>query len=308
MSMHIVAKTARAALSLLCGLILAGLCTACSPASNGSQPAADKTALVTVELTEQCSGDGAVQTWLLLPLDPARSDLLDAYAAGQVIDFQAVVTGADDSPALQPHRRLILRELAAGLTLLLDYQGDAPPLIPGQPYRVVAWADLVPQPPASGESTPGPTPTTPDSRSYALQVYDSVGLLFVGLTDADLRDDPLAISLENERGECPAAPTQNSCVQTRRVLPLRIGWGASQLVLYPGENGELSHQGARYLVEVFRNRQSQLADPPCPGYYESQRSLRVSRIEPPPLPAPLPITPTLTITSTAPLTIPLPSP
>ena len=307
MSTDVFARSVRAAILLLGGLILAGLCAACSPASNGAQPAADETAPAAVELPEQCSGDGAVQTWLLLPLDPPRSGLLDAYAAGQVIDFQAVVTGADDAPALQPHRRLILRELVEGLTLLLDYQGDTPPLIPGQSYRLVAWADLVPSQPVSG-TTPAPTPATPDSRSYALQVYDAEGLLFVGLTDADLRDDPLAISLENERGNCPAAPAQTACVQSRRVLPLRIGWGASQLVVYPGEDGELSHQGARYQVELFRNRQTELADPPCPDYYEPQRSLRLSRIEPPPLPAPLPVTPTLSITSTTPLTLPLQSP
>ncbi len=129
-----------AALAALLILALAGACTVASdePAVDPGQPAA-----APVDIPAQCSGDGAVQTWLLLPVDQQPSELLAAYQDRQVIEFQATVVGQDDNPALQPHRRFLLSEAAEGVSLWLDYQGDPPPLIRGQSYRFVAWADLV---------------------------------------------------------------------------------------------------------------------------------------------------------------------
>lgn len=95
-----------------------------------------------MEIPERCQGDGAVQTWLLLPETPnsPSSELLAAYQARQVIEFRATVIGQDDSPARQPHRRFLLREAAEGINLWLDYQGDPPPLVLDQSYRFIAWA------------------------------------------------------------------------------------------------------------------------------------------------------------------------
>jgi hypothetical protein len=268
-------------------------------------------------LPERCLGDGAVQTWLLLPLDPPQSDLLAAYQDRQVIEFQATVIGQDDSPALQPHRRFVLREAAEGITLLLDYQGDPPPLIQGQSYRFIAWADLVTAPEELAAATPASSPrvSIPDSRGYEVQVYDSAGLLFLGRTDVNEQDDLLGLQVNDSAGACPAVPaSQNACVQSRQVLPATVRWGDSQLTLYPGEDGPLTYEDATYTVALFRNREVVYSEPPCEDYSEHQRSLRIDRIDPlPVLPVLPPITGTLTttlpITLTAPLTgtTPLPT-
>jgi hypothetical protein len=232
-----------------------------------------------------------------------------AYQDRQVIEFQATVIGQDDNPALQPHRRFILREAAEGITLLLDYQGDPPLLIQGQTYRIVAWADLLSVPEDLAAATPSADPraSIPESRGYEVQVYDSAGLLFLGRTDVDDPDDPLGLRVSNATGECPAAPApQNACVQSRQVLPATIGWDDAELTLYPGEDGLLVHQGATYSAALFRNRQVIYADPPCPDYSEHRRSLRIDRVDPlPVLPVLPPITETLTTTLSITLTAPL---
>jgi hypothetical protein len=303
-------------LASLAVLLLLTLSSCTQPGSDPA-PAPGELAPSPVDLPERCRGDGAVQTWLLLPLDPPQSELMTAYQDRQVIEFQATVIGQDDSPALQPHRRFILREAAEGITLLLDYQGDPPPLIQGQSYRVVAWADLVSAPKDLAAATPpaDPRASIPASRGYEVLVYDSAGLLFLGRTDVEDPDDPLGLRVGNTTGECPAVPVpQNACVQSRQVLPATARWGDSELTLYPGEDGLLTYQGATYTVALFRNRAVVYAESPCEGYSEHQRSLRIDRIDPlPVLPVLPPITGTLTttlpITPTAPLTgtTPLPT-
>ncbi|HSN74347.1 MAG TPA: hypothetical protein VL334_04520 [Anaerolineae bacterium] len=284
--------------------------TSCAQPGGEPAPAPGEQAPVPVELPERCRGDGAVQTWLLLPLDPPQSELLTAYEDRQVIEFQATVIGSDDSPALQPHRRFILSEAAEGITLLLDYQGDPPPLIQGQSYRFIAWADLLDSD-AGSPLTPTPTDPReliPASRGYEVQIYDSAGLLFLGRTDVEEQDDPLGLRVSNAAGECPAAPApQNACVQSRQVMPATIRWGDAELTLYPGEDGMLAYQGGVYSAALFRNRQVVYVEPPCEDYHEHQRSLRIDRVDPlPVLPTLAPITGTLTttlpITLTAPLT------
>jgi hypothetical protein len=288
----------------------------CTQPESDPPPAPGEQAPSPVELPERCRGDGAVQTWLLLPLNPPQSELMAAYQGRQVIEFQATVIGQDDSPALQPHRRFILREAAEGITLLLDYQGDPPLLIQGQTYRIVAWADLLSAPEDLAAATPSADPraSIPESRGYEVQVYDSAGLLFLGRTDVDDPDDPLGLRVSNATGECPAAPVpQNACVQSRQVLPATIRWDDAELTLYPGEDGLLVHQGDTYSAALFRNRQVVYPDPPCADYNEHQRSLRIDRIDPLPVLPPLPpitttLTTTLSITLTAPLTETAPLP
>ena len=289
--------------ALLIGLIVA--LAGCSAPQIAPEPGVPDTAPeAQIDLPAQCRGDGAPQTWLLLPLDPPETDLTTAYRAGQVIEFQARVVGQDDDPARAPHRRFILAEAAEGITLTLDYQGDPPPLAVDQSYRLVAWADI-----SSGSLSPVPadtaTPaaqTLPDARSYGLQIFDDAGLLFLGLTDTDLRDDPLDIELTNVDGECPAVPvSSNPCVASRQVLPLEVRWRNETITLYPGEDDLLSHSGALYEVSLFRNRNLQYSEPACAGYNELTRSLRIERLDPPPVIIPPP-TVTGTVTSTLPLT------
>lgn len=296
------ARGAAALAVLLLSALLAGACsgTNSEPAAESGQPAA-----APVDVPAQCSGDGAVQTWLLLPAEQKPSELLAAYQDRQVIEFQATVAGLDDSPALQPHRRFLLQEAAEGVTLWLDYQGDPPPLIQGQTYRFVAWADLVdnPQTPAATAAPDDPRAAIPDSRGYELQAYDSAGLLFLGSTDVEEQEEALDLLFVNGSGDCPAVPApQNDCVLSRTTLPLLVGWGNEALALYPGEDGQITYQGATYTASVFRNRAVAAADPPCPDYHEHRRSLRIDRIDPlPTLPALPPITGT--ITSTLPITL-----
>ena len=299
---------AGAGLAVLAVLLLT-LISCTQPESDPAPPPGEQ-APSPIELPERCRGDGAVQTWLLLPLDPPQSELMAAYQDRQVIEFQATVIGQDDSPALQPHRRFVLREAAEGITLLLDYQGDPPPLIQGQSYRIVAWAALLPAPEDLAAATPSADPraSIPEGRGYEVQVYDSAGLLFLGRTDVDDPGDPLGLQVNDATGECPAAPVpQNACVQSRQVLPATIGWDDAGLTLYPGEDGLLVHQGATYSAALFRNRQVIYADPPCADYSEHRRSLRIDRVDPLPVLPPLPpitgtLTTTLSITLTAPLT------
>lgn len=277
-------------------------CQASPLAPEGDNPAAE--GQPSIDLPAQCRGDGAPQTWLLLPLDPPESELTTAYRAGQVVEFQARVVAVDDDPARAPHRRFILAEPAEGITLTLDYQGDPPPLAVGQSYRLVAWADI-----ASGSLSPIPANEAaaplPQARGYGLQLFDDVGLLFVGLTNTDLRDDPLAIELTNAEGECPTVPVPaNPCVVSRQVQPLEIRWDNDLVRLYPGEDGRLAHDGALYQVSLFRNRVLQQPEPACANYSELTRSLRFERVAPPPALAPLPAT-TGTLTTTLPLTLPL---
>lgn len=256
---------------------------------------------------ELCRGDGAVQTWMLLPHQPAESELMAAYRNGQVIEFQAKVVGQSDEPARLPHRSFTIGETAEGVAMLLDYQGDPPPLVQGQTYRMIAWTDLLPEPaaPITATLTPQARPSIPEGRGYELQVYDPAGLLFLGLTDVDLQDDPLDIELADGAGECvPVTILNNPCVVSRLVEPLRVRWGGDELTLYPGADGQVEHDGATYEVSVFRNRQVQLSDPACPDYYEHRRSLRIERLDPPPvLPTLPPITSTVTATITATLSI-----
>ena len=226
-----------------------------------------------------------------------------AYDDREVVEFSGAVFGSDDDPSRQPHRRYLISEAAEGITVTLDYQGDPPPLAVGPRYRFVAWADFVPPPatPLTATVTPTPPNQLPDAAGYELQVHDSIGLLFLGLTDTDLSDDPLGIEVSNAEGDCPAVViTNNPCVETRQVQPLRIRWDNNEITLYPGEDGQLQHQGMTYEVSLFRNRQVTYAEPACAGYSEHARSLRVDRIDPPPIiPAlPTPGTPTLPLTGT----------
>lgn len=297
----------RAALAALLAAPL--LLISCVQRDDALAPAPAEQVVTPVELPERCRGDGAVQTWLLLPLDPPQSELLTAYQERQVIEFQATVIGLDDSPALQPHRRFILREAAEDLTLLLDYQGDPPPLIQGQSYRFMAWADWVTAPWEVITATPpaDPRAAIPPSRGYEVQVYDDAGLLFLGRTDVDEEDDSLRLQISDAAGECPAVPVpQNACVQSRQTLPAKIRWGNAEVTLYPGEDGQLTYQGGTYAVALFRNRQVVYAEPPCADYREHRRSLRIDRIDPlPVLPVLPPITETLTTTLPVTLTTPL---
>ncbi len=296
-------------------LVSLALASCTLPGASTPTPAPSLLTAEPADLPEQCRNDGAVQTWLLLPQDGRSSDLLAAYQSGQVVEFQATVVGMDDNPALAPHRRFILREAAEDRTLLLDYQGDPPPLVQGQRYRFVAWADL-----AQGEATPAadarpddPRQLIPASRGYELQVYDPIGLLFLGQTDVLEPDAALGLRMDNPASPCPALPVpQNACVQTRQVLPLTVHWGDAETILYPGEETLLTHGNALYNVSLFRSRQVTYTDPPCPDYSEHQRSLRIDRIEPlPVLPVLPPITGTITgtlpaITATLPFTLPPP--
>ena len=187
-----------------------------------------------------------MQTWQLLPVQPATSDLMAAYDDREVVEFSGAVFGSDDDPSRQPHRRYLIREAAEGITVTLDYQGDPPPLAVGPRYRFVAWADFVPPPakPLTATVTPTPVNQLPDAASYELQVHDSIGLLFLGLTDTDLADDPLGIEVSDAEGDCPAVViTNNPCVETRQVQPLRIRWGDDEITLYPGEDGQLATPG-----------------------------------------------------------------
>lgn len=293
---------------LLIGLAL--LLAGCSVPQLAPEPGeSDAVAAPQIDLPAQCRGDGAPQTWLLLPLDPPESELTTAYRAGQVVEFQARVLAQDDDPARAPHRRFILAEAAEGITLTLDYQGDPPLLAVDQTYRLVAWADI-----ASGSLSPAPadtattaTATLPEGRSYGLQVFDEAGLLFLGLTNTDLRDDPLDVELTDSAGECPTVPvTNNPCIVSRRVQPLAIRWGDDQLTLYPGEDGQLTHDNALYEVSLFRNRQLTFpAEAACIGYGELTRSLRIERLDPPPVIV-SPPTMTGTLTTTLPLTVTAP--
>ena len=292
-------------LALLATLVLAVALASCSVPQLAPEPGSpDSVTDQQIDLPEQCRGDGAPQTWLLLPLDPPESELTTAYRAGQVVEFQARVLGVDDNPARAPHRRYILAEAAEGITLTLDYQGDPPLLVVDQTYRLVAWTDIT-----RGSLSPAPTNATatvpaplPDARSYGLQVFDDAGLLFLGLTNTDLRDDPLDVELTNAAGECPAVPVpSNPCVVSRQVQPLAIRWGDDRLTLYPGDDGQLTHDGALYEVSLYRNRQLAFPDPACTDYSELTRSLRIERVDPPPVLMPPP-TVTGTVTTTQPLT------
>lgn len=291
-------------LSLLAALVLVGALAGCSVPQLAPDPALpDVVSEPQIALPAQCRGDGAPQTWLLLPLDPPESQLTTAYRAGQVVEFQARVLEQDDDPARAPHRRLILAEAAEGITLTLDYQGDPPPLALDQSYRLVAWADIVagslsPEPTGTASTASAPTAALPESQGYGLQVFDAAGLLFVGLTNADLRDDPLDIELTDAPGECPAVPVpSNPCVVSRQVHPLEIRWGSETIRLYPGEDDILSHRGALYEVSLYRNRQLAFPEPACAGYSELTRSLRIERLDPPPvIVAPPTVTGTLTTT------------
>ncbi len=295
-------------LSVWCSLlILVLLLAACTQPGSEPTPLPGLQALAG-ELPDRCRMDGAVQTWLLLPQSSTQSELLAAYQDRQVIEFHATVIGRDDSPALQPHRRFILRETGEGATLLLDYQGDPPPLFQGQSYRFIAWADLVAAPSDPTTATPATDPRAaiPASRGYELQVYDSAGLLFLGRTDVYEQDEALSLQIDDAPGDCPATPApQNACVQTRQVLPATVRWGDAQITLYPGEDDVLSYQNSAYAVALFRNRRIVYSEPPCEDYSEHQRSLRIDRIDPLPLlPILPPITDTLTVTLPITLTVP----
>ncbi len=304
-------------LLLLLGISLA----ACTTPANA--PVAATTEVVApVGQPDHCRGDGTAPTWLLWPIDPPTSDLMTAYQQRQVIEFNAVVSGVIDEFARLPHRAFVLSERAEGVTVALDYQGDPPPLIVGQTYRLVAWAyPRAGEPPEPGQpitvtNAPGLERWLPlalpgravleNYQSYELQIFDDLGLLFLGATDVSLEDDPLDLHLSDGMGDCsPVAAPQNACVQSRQVLPLVIRWGDDELTLYPGDDGQLAHQGMVYTVSVFRNRQVQEVDPPCPDYYEHRRSVRIERVQPPPL---VPALPPVTATITATLTITAPQP
>ncbi|MCB0206452.1 MAG: hypothetical protein KDH89_16650, partial [Anaerolineae bacterium] len=86
-----------------------------------------------------------------------------------------------------------------------------------------------------------------------------------------------------------------------QVLPLEVHWRNETITLYPGEDDLLSHRGALYEVSLFRNRNLQYSEPACAGYNELTRSLRIERLDPPPVIIPPP-TVTGTVTSTLPLT------
>lgn len=289
-------------------------CAACTLPESAAPAEVPEVTPALAVLPEPCQGDGAVQTWLLLPRDPLQSDLMQAYADRQVIEFQATVLGSEDDVDRLPHRSFILGELGEEITVTLDYQGDPPPLLVGQTYRMIAWALPVDAPEATVTTleraldSAGSPQDLGYYQSYELVIFDDKGLLFLGLTDVDLEDDPLAIDLENAEGECPEVTIlNNACVQTRQVQPLRVRWDDAAVVLYPGEDRELSLDGRKYQVSLYRNRTVGLADEPCPGYWEHQRSLRLQRVEPPPVVPALPtITVTPSLTTTAPLTLTLP--
>lgn len=298
-------------------VLLSLFLVACAAADDELAPASAGDTSAAVLLPEQCRGDGAVQTWLLLPVDPPNSDLLAAYQARQVIEFQAQVLGSNDDVARTPHRAFILGEAAEGITLTLDYQGDPPPLVLGQSYRMVAWS--YPTSATTTQASPITEATVEadpikaraeleEYQSYELQVFDEAGLLFLGATDADLQDDPLGIVVEPAESDCPVVPASTAqCVTERQVQPLRLRWGEDAITLYPGEDGELRHGGSVYQVSLFRSRLVRYAEPACPGYLEHQRSLRIERIAPPPvLPASPPITATSPITAAVPVTQPSP--
>jgi hypothetical protein len=293
---------------LLLSLIsLSLLLSACSLPNAGSSPVVPgATPRAETALPEPCRGDGAVQTWQLLAVQPAESELVTAYDNREVVEFSGAVFAGDDDPARLPHRRYLIRAAAEGITVTLDYQGDPPPLAMGPRYRFVAWANfLQPSEPAGGAVTPFAFDDLPDASGYELQVHDSRGLLFLGLTDTDLSDDPLGVRMSDAEGDCPPVViTNNPCVETRQVRPLRVQWGDDEITLYPGEDGSLQHDGALYEVSLFRNRRTQLADPVCPDYREHQRSLRIERVDPPPdLPSPSePLTATAPLTATSPFT------
>lgn len=290
-------------------LILAVALSSCTlPGEVAEIRTSDNAIPTPIPQPDHCRGDGAVQTWLLIPVEPLTSNLMRAYEERQVIEFSAQIVGRDDDPSRLPHRSLLLREVAEGITLTLDYQGDPPPMLEGQEYRLVAWANLVPtaESPAttSGDELAGPV--LPASRGYELQVFDDLGLLFLGATDVDLRDDPLEIELAQAEGDCPAVPVPaNPCVAERQVVPLRIAWGGQEVTLYPGQDRELDQGDARYQISLFRSRLVLAADPACPDYYEHTRSLRIQRVDPPPVAPLLEVTGTVTTTLTPTTTVPL---
>lgn len=308
-----------AAQKLLTVLAVALLVAGCAASNDEAAETEANSTPVSVSAPERCRGDGAVQTWLLLPVEPPNSNLMDAYRSQQVIEFQAQVVGAKDDVARTPHRAFVLGEVAEGITLTLDYQGDPPPLVLGQPYRIVAWT--FPAASTAAQSTPLTEATVQadplqarasleDFQSYELQVFDEAGLLFLGATDVELQDDPLGIVLEDADGECPTVPAPNNeCVAGRQVRPLRVRWGEETITLYPGEDGELRHAGQMFRISLFRNRSVQYNEPPCPGYFEHQRSLRIERLDPPPVVVPLPtLVTTATVTGTAPTTLTVTAP
>lgn len=307
----------RPLLLVLC-LLLAG----CTAPSLGPTPTVEEADVEAVQLPPQCTGDGAVQTWVLWPVDLLDSALMEAYRKGQVVEFTATVLAAVEEFARLPHRAFLLRELGEGVTLLLDYQGDPPPMIVGQTYGLVAWAPPLDTP----LSAPTTTVTTtavpglsaplllPDRTQlkhhagYELQVFDDLGLLFYGATDAPGEEAPLGLRLSDAATDCPLVPARApACVAARQVLPLTARWGDAELTLYPGQDGLLTFKGQQFTLALFRNRRVQAADPPCPDYYEHRRSLRLDRVDPPPLVPPRP-TVTATLTATLPITLPPPSP
>ncbi|MCS6845210.1 MAG: hypothetical protein NZ528_12955 [Caldilineales bacterium] len=304
-------------LLLIC-LLLAG-CTAPNLQPTSPPDAADDEA---VPVPPECAGDGAVQTWVLWPVDPANSALMEAYRGGQVVEFTATVLAAVEEFSRLPHRAFLLRELGEGVTLLLDYQGDPPPLVVGQTYGLVAWAPPLdtplpePAPVVTTTAVPGlPAPLAlPDRASlehhagYELQLFDDLGLLFYGATDAPGEEAPLGLSLSDAAGNCPSvAARASTCVARRQVLPLAARWDDAELTLYPGQDGLLLFQGQQFVLSLFRNRRVETADQPCPGYYEHRRSLRLDRVDPPPVAPPRP-TATATLTATLPITLPRPTP
>jgi len=265
-------------LLLICLLALALLAGCVLPGSDGL-PIPLLSTPTPPPLPDQCLGDGAVQSWRIEPLDPPEAELLAAYQAGQIIDFQAEALWFSDDPARLPLRSFTLHELAEGITVTLDYLGDPPPLMLGQNYHMIAWAN---------------------AASSELQVVDETGLLFLGATDVNLQDDPLAISLSNGASECPVVPAAGErCLVSRQVVPLELRWGDQALTLYPGEDARLVHDNALFQVSLFRNRLVTYADPPCPDFLENERSLRIERLQPPPQPPTLLIEP---ITATTPIT------
>lgn len=195
-------------------------------------------------------------------------------------------------------------------------------MIVGQTYGLVAWAPPLDTP----LSAPTTTVTTtavpglsaplllPDRTQlkhhagYELQVFDDLGLLFYGATDAPGEEAPLGLRLSDAATDCPLVPARApACVAARQVLPLTARWGDAELTLYPGQDGLLTFKGQQFTLALFRNRRVQAADPPCPDYYEHRRSLRLDRVDPPPLVPPRP-TVTATLTATLPITLPPPSP
>lgn len=305
-------------LLLLFCLALAG----CTAPDLGPPPTVDEAEDQAVPLPPQCTGDGAVQRWVLWPVDPPGSALIEAYRGGQVVEFTATVLAAVEEFSRLPHRAFLLRELSEGVTLLLDYQGDPPPMIVGQTYGLVAWAPPLdiplptPAPPVTTTAIPGlPSPLVLPDRAllehhagYELQVFDDLGLLFYGATDAPGEEAPLGLRLSDAATDCPLVPARASaCVAARQVLPLTARWGDAELTLYPGQDGLLTIEGQQFTLALFRNRRVQAADPPCPDYYEHRRSLRLDRVDPPPLAPPRP-TVTATLTATLPITVPPPTP